>query len=91
VLNGQQFIPAAAARRGSSPQKVALFVYGAKPEDLTVETTPKTTVLGRAQSLGGSALVLQLDPADANVATLDITVHTRGVSDAKKVSVPIAQ
>ncbi len=91
VLNGQQFIPAAAARKGSSPQKVALFVYGAKPEDLTVETTPKTTVLGRAQSLGGSALVLQLDPADANVATLDITVHTRGVSDAKKVSVPIAQ
>ncbi|HEY8180803.1 MAG TPA: VWA domain-containing protein, partial [Thermoanaerobaculia bacterium] len=60
VLNGQQFIPSAAAR-----QKVALFFYGAKPEDLTFETTPKTTVLGRAQSPGGSALVLQLNPADA--------------------------
>ncbi|MDQ6802726.1 MAG: VWA domain-containing protein [Acidobacteriota bacterium] len=86
VLNGQQFIPSAVAR-----QKVALFVYGAKPEDLTLETTPKTTILGRAQSLDGSALVLQLNPADARVATLDITVHTKGVADAKKVSVPIAQ
>ena len=91
VLNGQQFIPSAAARKSGNPQKVALFVYGAKPEDLTVETTPKTTILGRAQTLGGSALVLQLNPADAMVATLDITVHTKGVADAKKVSVPIAQ
>jgi VWFA-related protein len=86
VLNGQQFIPSAAAR-----QKVALFVYGAKPEDMTFETTPKTTILGRAQSLGGSALVLQLNPADARVASLDITVHTKGVADAKKVSIPIGQ
>ena len=86
VLNGQQFIPSAAAR-----QKVALFVYGAKPEDLTIETTPKTTVLGRAEGPGGSALVLQLNPAEAKVASLDITVHTKGVADAKKVSVPIGQ
>jgi VWFA-related protein len=86
VLNGQQFIPSAAAR-----QKVALFFYGAKPEDLTFETTPKTTVLGRAQSLGGNALVLQLNPADPKVASLDITVHTKGVADAKKVSIPIGQ
>jgi VWFA-related protein len=86
VLNGQQFIPSAAAR-----QKVALFFYGAKPEDLTVETTPRTTILGRAQVVGGSALVLQLNPADAKVASLDITVHTKGVADAKKVSIPIGQ
>jgi hypothetical protein len=86
VLNGQQFIPSAAAR-----QKVALFLYGTKPEDLTFETTPRTTILGRAQVVGGSALVLQLNPADAKVASLDITVHTKGVADAKKVSIPIGQ
>jgi hypothetical protein len=56
-----------------------------------VETTPKTTVLGRATGVGGSALVLQLNAADANVAALDITVRTKGVADVKKVSVPIAQ
>ena len=71
-------------------QKVALFVYGVKPDELTWETTPKTTFLGRADSIGGSALVLQLDPAEANVASLDITVKRKGTNDAKKVSVPIS-
>jgi len=88
VLNGQQFIPGAVAHKS---QKVALFVYGVKPDELTWETTPKTTFLGRADSIGGSALVLQLDPADANVASLDITVKKKGTNDAKKVSVPISQ
>ncbi|HEX9493206.1 MAG TPA: VWA domain-containing protein [Thermoanaerobaculia bacterium] len=91
VLNGQQFIPSAVARKNGSPQKVALFVYGAAPDELTWETSPKTTFLGRAQGLRGSALVLQLEPADANVAALDITVKKKGSPDAKKVSVPIVQ
>jgi VWFA-related protein len=90
VLNGQNFIPSAAAHK-SGPQKVAVFIYGAKADDLTLETTPKTTVLGRAQGVSGTAVVLQLDPADANVASLDITMRAKGVADAKKVSVPIAQ
>jgi hypothetical protein len=36
-------------------------------------------------------LVLELDPADANVASLDITVHKKGVSEPKKASVPIVR
>ena len=75
VLNGQQFIPSATAHN-----KVALFVDG----DVTFETSPKTTVLGRA----GSAVVLQL-PADVKVSSLDITVHSKG--DTRKLSVPISQ
>ena len=77
--------------KNGAPQKIALFVYGTSPEELTWQTTPKTTFLGRAQSVGGSALVLQLDPADANVASLDITVKKKGSTDAKTVSVPISQ
>jgi hypothetical protein len=88
VLNGQQFIPGTVAHKS---QKVALFVYGAKPDELTWETTPKTRFLGRADGAGGSALVLQLEPADANVASLEITVKKKGTNDAKKVSVPISQ
>jgi len=88
VLNGQQFIPGAVAHKS---QKVALFVYGAKPDELTWETTPKTTFLGRADTVGGSALVLQLDPAGANVASLDITVKRKGTNEEKIVSVPISQ
>ena len=75
VLNGQQFIPSATVR-----DKVALFVDG----EVTFETTPKTTVLGRA----GSAVVLQL-PTNVKVSTLDITVHSKG--DTRKLSVPISQ
>jgi VWFA-related protein len=86
MLNGQQFIPSAVARN-----KVALFVYGVSPDELTWETTPKTTFLGRAQSAGGTALVFQLDPADANVTSLEITVKKKGAADTRKVSVPIAQ
>jgi VWFA-related protein len=91
VLNGQQFIPSASARKNGGPQKVVLFVYGSSSEELTWETTPKTTFLGRAQVEGGSALVLQLEPADANVASLDITVKKKGSPDARRVSVPISQ
>jgi hypothetical protein len=88
VLNGQQFIPATVAKRS---EKVALFVYGAKPDELTWETTPKTTFLGRADAAGGSVLVLQLDSSDPNVAALDIMVKRKGSDAAKKVSVPIGQ
>lgn len=91
VLNGQQFIPSAAARMNGTPQKVAVFVYGANPDELTWETTPKTKFLGRAQGANGVALVLELAPADANVASLDITVRRKGVLEAKKLSLPIVQ
>jgi VWFA-related protein len=91
VLNGQQFIPSTVARKGGGPQKVAVFLYGAKPDEVTLETTPKTTILGRADGLGAAVLVLQLDPADANVASLDITVKKKGTSDSRKVSVPIVE
>jgi VWFA-related protein len=91
VLNGQQFIPGAAARKNGEPQKVAVFVYGTSADDLTLETTPKTKFLGRAKGATGTVLVLQLDPADANVVSLDIIVHKKGASDVKKASVPIVQ
>ncbi|PYQ60383.1 MAG: hypothetical protein DMF58_08435 [Acidobacteria bacterium] len=91
VLNGQQFFPTTVARKNGEPQKVALYVSGAKTEDLTWETNPKTTFLGRADGAGAAAVVLQLDPKDANVASLDITVKKKGTNDARKMSVPITQ
>ena len=91
VLNGQQFFPTTVARKNGEPQKVALYVSGAKTEDLTWETNPKTTFLGRADGAGAAAVVLQLDPKDANVASLDITVKKKGTTYAKKMSVPIVQ
>lgn len=88
-LNGQQFVPGSAAHKNLGPQKLAVFVHGAKPEEITFETTPKTKFLGHAKGAEGTALVLQLDPADMNVATVDITVRKKGGGEAHKTSVVI--
>jgi len=93
VLNGAQFFPTTLARKSGEPQKVALFVYGAKTQDLTWQTNPKTTFLGRADGAGegAAALVLQLDPAAAKAAALDITVKKKGTNDTSTVTIPLVQ
>ena len=91
MLNGQQFMPSAAGRKGSGPQKFAVIVYGARPDEITFETNPKAKFLGPAQSGGATALIFQLDPADAVANSLDVTVHKKGVPDARKSSVAIVQ
>ena len=90
-LNGEQFIPAAAAKKNGGPQKLVVFVHGATAEELTWETTPKTKYLGQAKGVDGTALVLEIDPSQSNVASVDITVHKKGVATAQKTSVPIVQ
>ena len=82
-LNGQNFIPSATASN-----KVALIVYGASANELTWETTPKTKLLGTIPIPGGTKLVLQLDDP-AQVSTLQVTVHKKGVPDAQTSSVAV--
>jgi VWFA-related protein len=87
-LSGQDFIPSAQAQgRGG---KVALIVYGAKPDELTWETTPKTKTLGQAGSGAPAKYVLQLDDAGA-ASTLDITVRKKGLAEPQKTSVSVAK
>jgi hypothetical protein len=79
-LSGQHFIPSAQVHTGG---KVALIIYGAKPEDLTWETTPKTKNLGQAGT-GPATYVLQLDtPAPK----LDVTVRAKGTEQKASVAV----
>jgi VWFA-related protein len=82
-LNGQNFIPGATASN-----KVALIVYGAAANELTWETTPKTKLLGTIPIAGGTKLVLQLDDP-AQVSTLQVTVHKKGVPEAQTSSVAV--
>src|SRR5207244_8371793 len=77
-LSGQNFIPSAQAHAGGG--KVALIVYGARPDELTWETTPKTKVLGQAGSGAAAKYVLQLDDA-AGASTLDVTVRKKGLAE----------
>jgi hypothetical protein len=83
-LSGQDFIPSAQAHAPGG--KVALIVYGAKPDELTWDTTPKTKTLGQAGT-GPAKYVLQLD--DAGAPTLDVTVHAKGA--AQKTTVAVAR
>jgi len=82
-LNGQNFIPSATASN-----KVALIVYGASANELTWETTPKTKLLGTIPIPGGTKFVLQLDDP-AQVSTLQVTVHKKGVPEAQTSSVAV--
>jgi VWFA-related protein len=85
-LSGQDFIPSARAQaRGG---KVALVVYGAKPGELTWETTPKTKILGTAGSGAAAKYVLQLEDAGA-AATLDVTVRGKALIEPQKTSVAV--
>jgi len=84
-LSGQDFIPSARAAKGG---KVALIVYGARADELTWETTPKTKNLGQAPGGAATKMVLQLEDAGA-ASTLDVTVHRKGVAEAQKTSVAV--
>jgi len=88
VLNGQQVYPTAVAK-----DKVAVYVYGARTQDLDWKTDPKTKFLGRADGAGdgAAALVLQLDPGDAKTGALDIKVWKKGSTDSKTVTVPLSE
>ena len=87
-LSGQDFIPSAQAHAGGG--KVALIIYGARPDELTWETTPKTKILGQAGSGAAAKYVLQLDDA-GGASTLDVTVHKKGLPEPRKTSVTVAR
>lgn len=84
-LNGQNFVPSATASN-----KVAVVIFGATANELTWETTPKTKLLGSVPITGGTKFVLQLDdPAQA--ASLQLTVHKKGVAEAQTTSVAVVR
>jgi VWFA-related protein len=90
AINGESFLPSAAARiTPGTPQKFAVFVYNATPDEMTIETSPKASVLQRLQSGNNAKMVFQLDTVDSSVSAVDVTVHKKGVDGATKASVPI--
>jgi VWFA-related protein len=84
-LNGQNFIPSATAS-----SKVAVIIFGATANDLTWETTPKTKLLGTIPMAGGTKFVLQLDDP-AQVPSLQLTVHKKGVAEPQTSSVAVVR
>jgi VWFA-related protein len=89
-LDSTEFIPAATARirSGETPQ-FAVFVQNASPEDVTIDTSPRAKFLGAVHGEGTSAFLMQLDDFPSSVATIDVTLHKKGVTDVQKTSVRV--
>ncbi|MEA2164239.1 MAG: hypothetical protein QOK37_2366 [Thermoanaerobaculia bacterium] len=85
---GRTFMPNAIADMSSGPRRIALFVFGAHPSDLTMETSPQTKVLAMTDTDGATKVVLQLDNA-FGASSLDVTIHKKGVDAPQRVSVPL--
>jgi len=85
---GRLFSPTATADITAGPRKVALFIFGARPADLSFETRPRTTVLGVTESGGATKAILQIDTADGATA-LDVTVFKKGIAAGQHISVPL--
>jgi VWFA-related protein len=85
---GRTFSPTATADMSAGPRRVAVFIFGAHPADLTFETRPRTTVLGVTESKGATKAILQIDAADG-ATTLDITVFKKGIDAGQHISVPL--
>lgn len=89
-LDENIFVPAAAARiRSGETPRFAVFVQNANPDEITIETKPQAKMLGATRGEGTSVFVMELDDVAANVATLDITLHKKGVAQAQTVSVRV--
>ncbi|MBV8544255.1 MAG: VWA domain-containing protein [Acidobacteria bacterium] len=85
---GRTFSPTATADMSAGPRKVALFIFGARPADLTFETRPRTNVLGVTESNGVTKAILQIEAADG-ANTLDVTVFKKGIAASQHISVPL--
>jgi VWFA-related protein len=85
---GRTFSPTATAEVSAGPRKIAIFIFGAHPADLTFETRPRTTVLGVTESGGATKAILQISATDGATA-LDITVFKKGIDAGQHISVPL--
>jgi VWFA-related protein len=85
---GRTFSPTATADLSAGPRKIALFIFGARPADLSFETRPRTTVLGVTESNGATKAILQIDAADGATA-LDVTIFKKGIAAGQHISVPL--
>jgi len=100
-INGEPFMPSAVVRvRSGQPRQFAVFVYNATADEMTWEATltdpagTRLTAPKLVRQLQGdfvTKLLFQYDSAGVvpGNATLDITIHKKGSSDARHASVPL--
>lgn len=77
VINGEAFVPSATGRpRTGGMRKLAVIVYNAQPDDLTLQTTASSKVLRKVASGATTQLVIELDAPPAQPA-VDVSVKKK--------------
>ena len=100
-INGEPFMPSAVAHmRNGELREFAVFVYNATADEMTWEATltnlagtqaAKPKLLRELQGDFVTKLLFQYDAAGVGPgnARLDIVIHKKGSSDARRASVPL--
>jgi len=77
AINGEAFVPSATGRpRSGGMRKLAVIVYNAQPDDLTLQTTASSKVLRKVASGTTTQLVIELDAPPAQPA-VDVSVKKK--------------
>ncbi len=100
-INGEPFIPSAAVRvQHGEPRRFAVFVYNATVDEVAWETTVSdasgashpaaSNLVKQLQGEEMTKLMFQYAPGDLDnsAARLDITIHKKGSTEARKASIP---
>src|SRR5207244_2587460 len=76
AINGEAFVPSATARArgGGRMRKLAVIVYNAQPDDLTLQTTSSSKVLRKVACGATTQLVIERDAPPAQ-PSLDVSVR----------------
>jgi VWFA-related protein len=79
-IGGEAFVPSATARpRAGGMRKLAVIVYNARPDDLTLQTTAASRVLRKVAAGDTTQLVIELD-APAEQAAVDVSVQKKNAA-----------
>ena len=77
AISGETFVPSATGRpRCGGMRKLAVIVYNALPDDLTLQTTAASKVLRKVASGETTQLVIELE-APAAQPSVDVSVHKK--------------
>jgi VWFA-related protein len=80
AINGESFVPSATGRpRTGGMRKLAVIVYNAQPDDLTLQTTASSKVLRKVACGATTQLVIELDAPAAQPA-VDVSVRKKGAA-----------
>ncbi|HYR27887.1 MAG TPA: hypothetical protein VEU30_05445, partial [Thermoanaerobaculia bacterium] len=90
ILNGQSFIPAARATlRKGEPRQFTVWVWNAKPDELSWEIAPEAKLVSETESSTMAKFVFELPDVPANTSELGVTIRKKDSNDERRVVLPV--